>query len=85
VARPSARVRGGRGFDEQRYPKPSIETSSWGPAAKGRLRIRLDKELQGTHLKRWTLESMVPHRCRSARIPWARLISSEAAVRLIST
>jgi len=63
------------GFDEQRYPKPSIEDIELG----GRLReaghrIRLDKQLQGTHLKRWTFESMVHTDLTRRAIPWARLL-----------
>jgi len=37
-------------------------------------RIRLDKQLQGTHLKRWTLRSMVSTDIRRRAIPWSRLI-----------
>src|SRR5437762_2327239 len=37
-------------------------------------RIVLDKQLQGTHLKRWTLRSMVSTDIRRRAIPWSRLI-----------
>jgi glycosyltransferase involved in cell wall biosynthesis len=36
-------------------------------------RIRLDKALQGTHLKRWSLRSMVHTDVTRRAIPWARL------------
>ena len=63
------------GFDEQRYPKPSIEDIELGDRLrKAGYRIRLDKDLKGTHLKRWTLESMVRTDLARRAIPWARLI-----------
>jgi GT2 family glycosyltransferase len=37
-------------------------------------RIMLDKRLNGTHLKRWTLRSMVSTDIRRRAIPWSRLI-----------
>ncbi len=63
------------GFDEARYDTPSIEDIELG----GRLRraghrIVLDKQLQGTHLKRWTLRSMVGTDLWRRAIPWSRLI-----------
>lgn len=36
-------------------------------------RIRLDKAIQGTHLKRWTLRSMMHTDVTRRAIPWARL------------
>jgi GT2 family glycosyltransferase len=63
------------GFDAASFPAPSVEDIELGY----RLRraghhIRLDKALQATHLKRWTLWSVIQTDiCRRA-IPWARLI-----------
>ncbi len=37
-------------------------------------RIRVDPAIQGTHLKRWTLASMIETDVRRRAIPWARLI-----------
>ena len=37
-------------------------------------RIRVDPSIQGTHLKRWTLASMVKTDVWGRAIPWARLI-----------
>ncbi len=37
-------------------------------------RILLDKALQGTHLKRWTLRSLIRTDIISRAIPWSRLI-----------
>lgn len=63
------------GFDAQRFPVPSIEDIEFGY----RLRragygILLDKMLQGTHLKRWTLRSVIRTDVRCRAVPWSRLI-----------
>jgi cellulose synthase/poly-beta-1,6-N-acetylglucosamine synthase-like glycosyltransferase len=63
------------GFDETRYRHPSIEDIELG----GRLRatgfrIVLDPTLQVTHLKQWTLVSMVATDVARRAIPWARLL-----------
>src|SRR5262249_49258787 len=43
------------GFDIVRFPRPSIEDVELGyRLCTAGYRIRLDKELQATHLKRWT-------------------------------
>ena len=47
------------GFDARRYPRPSIEDVELGGRLSGRGRLVLDPALQGTHLKEWTLASMV--------------------------
>jgi GT2 family glycosyltransferase len=62
------------GFDE-RYQRPSIEDIELG----GRLvraghRVRLDKRLRGTHLKRWTLARLLLVDIRDRAYPWARLL-----------
>src|SRR5690606_23765969 len=43
-------------------------------------RILLDKELQGTHLKRWTLRSVLQTDIRCRALPWARLILESRCV-----
>ena len=49
------------GFDEARYPRPSIEDIELGlRLSKAGKKIRLNKTLQGTHLKKWTLTGLVP-------------------------
>lgn len=63
------------GFDAKRFPRPSIEDIELG----GRLRkaghrILLDPEIQGTHLKRWNLASMIRTDITCRAIPWTRLI-----------
>ncbi len=63
------------GFDEQRFPRASIEDIEFG----GRLvaaggRIELDPTLRGAHLKRWTLVGMVRTDFSRRAVPWVRLI-----------
>ena len=63
------------GFDERRFPRPSIEDIELGV----RLRrsghtILLDRTIQGTHLKRWGLVSMIRTDITQRALPWSRLI-----------
>jgi len=70
------------GFDEALYPRPSIEDIELGyriVAAGGR--IRLAKDVQVKHLKRWRLVSMVLSDVRDRGIPWTRLILSRRTIR----
>ena len=63
------------GFDEERFRAPSIEDIELGYRLRRRGHlILLDRELQGTHLKRWTLRSLVWTDVRSRAAPWARLL-----------
>lgn len=62
------------GFDEARYPYPSIEDIELGD----RLRIsgatvQLDPSIMGTHLKTWTLRSMVWTDFVRRGVPWISL------------
>jgi glycosyltransferase involved in cell wall biosynthesis len=63
------------GFDARRFPRPSIEDIELGYRIKalGCL-ILLDKELQATHLKRWTFYSMIRTDVSCRAVPWSRLI-----------
>ncbi|HEU4370168.1 MAG TPA: glycosyl transferase, partial [Methylomirabilota bacterium] len=62
------------GFDARRFPRPSIEDIELGYRLRAAgHRILLDKELQGTHLKRWTLRSVVTTDVTCRAVPWARL------------
>lgn len=63
------------GFDEQRYRRPAIEDIELGTwvSAAGR-RIVLDKRVQCTHLKRWTLMSLIRTDVFDRGIPWTRLM-----------
>jgi glycosyltransferase involved in cell wall biosynthesis len=63
------------GFDVERYPRPAIEDIELGyrMRTKGH-RILLDKQLQGKHLKRWTLRSMLHADIFCRAVPWSKLI-----------
>ncbi len=62
------------GFDAGRYPRPSIEDIELGMRlhAAGR-RIALDPRARGTHLKRWTLRSMLRTDLALRGAPWVAL------------
>jgi hypothetical protein len=63
------------GFDAKRYRLPSVEDIELGTRiVRGGGRIVLDPALQGTHLKEWTLGSMVRTDFRQRGIPWAELL-----------
>jgi GT2 family glycosyltransferase len=48
------------GFNERRFPQPSIENIELGyRLGRAGYRIFFDKSLQSTHLKRWTLRSII--------------------------
>jgi glycosyltransferase involved in cell wall biosynthesis len=62
------------GFDERRFTRPSIEDIELGYQLRGAgYRILLDKGLYGTHLKRWSLWSMIRTDITCRAIPWSRL------------
>ncbi len=62
------------GFDAGRYPRPSIEDVELGARlhAAGR-RIVLEPRARGTHLKRWTLRSMLRADLVLRGAPWVAL------------
>ncbi|MFP5364042.1 MAG: glycosyltransferase [Thermoleophilia bacterium] len=62
------------GFDAVRYPRPSIEDIELGMRlhAAGH-RIALDPRVRGTHLKRWTLSSMLRTDLAARGAPWVAL------------
>jgi GT2 family glycosyltransferase len=63
------------GFDEHRYARPSIEDVELGlRLSSAGHRIRLDPELQGTHLKSWTLRQMVATDVLHRGAPWVDLM-----------
>lgn len=59
------------GFDETRYRHPSIEDIELGHRlwAAGHT-MRLDPQIQGTHLKRWGLGSMIRTDFARRGVPW---------------
>jgi GT2 family glycosyltransferase len=63
------------GFDEERFPKPSVEDIELGMRvhAQGG-RILLDPAIQGKHLKAWTLVNMAKTDLLRRGVPWLRLV-----------
>jgi glycosyltransferase involved in cell wall biosynthesis len=62
------------GFDE-RYRRPTIEDIEFGwRCVHANHRVRLDKQLQGTHMKQWTLSEIVKVDIRDRAYPWSNLI-----------
>jgi GT2 family glycosyltransferase len=62
------------GFNEERFPRPSIEDVELGwRLADAGARMQLDPGLQVTHLKRWTLTKLVTTDLRQRAIPWMQL------------
>lgn len=65
------------GFDAERYPRPQIEDIELAARLRPFGRLRLDPNLQVTHLKRWDLRSVVQTDIVSRAIPWARLLAEQ--------
>jgi GT2 family glycosyltransferase len=63
------------GFDDRRFLSPSVEDIELGLrlAAAGHA-IRLDPEIQGTHLKRWGLRTMLLTDLLYRGMPWTALL-----------
>lgn len=69
------------GFDAQKYGKPMIEDIELGfRIVKAGYRIRLNKELQVSHLKKWTLRSLLRADILYRAIPWTWLILESGQV-----
>ena len=62
------------GFDAGRYPRPQIEDIELGYRLREKGRTRLDPEMQATHLKRWTLASVVRTDVCARALPWTALL-----------
>ena len=63
------------GFDAQRYSRPAIEDielGTWVSAAGHR--IVLDSQIKATHLKRWTLWSLLKTDISARGVPWMGLM-----------
>lgn len=69
------------GFNATDYPHPSIEDIELGFRLKQKeLWIRLDKRLQGKHLKRWNTLSLLKADILYRAYPWSRLIADSGEV-----
>jgi GT2 family glycosyltransferase len=62
------------GFDEQRYSRCMEDIEFGYRLRRFGYRIVLEKAAQGTHLKRWTLRSMISTDVRCRAIPWSQLL-----------
>ena len=62
------------GFDATRYPHPSIEDIELGYRLAEHGPIELDGRILGTHLKEWTLGSMIATDFMRRGVPWVELI-----------
>ena len=70
------------GFNETLYARPSIEDIELGyRIVAGGGHIRLVKDVQVKHLKRWRLISMLRSDIEDRGIPWTRLILSRRTAR----
>lgn len=64
-----------QGFDQRRFPEPSIEDIELGLRIwKGGYRILLDKELKVKHLKHWEWRSWLKTDIFRRAVPWSQLI-----------
>lgn len=62
------------GFDAELYPRPMIEDIELGLRMRAHGATRLDPELRVTHLKRWTVKSVIQTDIVHRAIPWTKLI-----------
>ena len=63
------------GFDATRYRHPSIEDIELGyRLSLGGQKIRLNKQLQVKHLKKWTFRSLLKADIVHRAVPWTKLI-----------
>ena len=63
------------GFDDVSYRRPEMEDVELGYRLRDAgHRIVLDPQVQGTHLKRWTLGGMLASDFTRRGLPWARLL-----------
>jgi hypothetical protein len=69
------------GFDAHLYPYPSIEDIELGIRMVERnYEIRLEPQLQGKHLKRWTIASLLKADILYRAYPWSKLIANRGVL-----
>lgn len=68
------------GFDAERYPRPMIEDIELSLRLRPLGRTALDPALQVTHLKRWTVRSVIATDVFSRALPWSKLIAETGAM-----
>jgi GT2 family glycosyltransferase len=62
------------GFDEKRFTRFMEDIELGYRLRRAGYRILLDRAIQGTHLKRWTLRSLIRTDTLGRAVPWTRLI-----------
>lgn len=68
------------GFDEERFPDPSVEDIELGlRLARSGAAIELDPRIQGKHLKAWTVRQMVHTDFARRALPWMALLLTSRA------
>jgi len=68
-------------YDEWRFSRPQIEDVELGYRMSARgYHIRLQPDIQVTHLKRWTFRSMLKADFMDRGVPWARLLAEQRAL-----
>jgi len=64
-----------KGFDHKKFAEPSIEDIEFGYRMRENgYKIKLDKDLQVTHLKHWGWYSMIKTDIFNRAVPWSKLI-----------
>ena len=70
-----------RGFDTERYNRPSIEDIELGYRLRANgHRILLNPSVQGTHLKHWSFFNLIHTEVIRRAIPWSRLMLQESGL-----
>ena len=73
------------GYDGERYAEPSIEDIELGQRLRARGgRILVDKAMQATHLKHWSLRTMLATDIFKRALPWARLLRLSPTTRVLN-
>lgn len=68
------------GFDEERFPHPSVEDIELGlRLVRSGAAIELDPRIQGKHLKAWTVRQMVHTDFARRALPWMDLLLTARA------
>lgn len=74
------------GFDERRFPRPSIEDIEMGyRLADAGYRIRFQPDLTVKHLKAWTLAGLIRSDVLDRGVPWTELMPAAGGSRTSST
>ena len=69
------------GFDAELFPRPSIEDIELGYRLRERgFTVRLCREIQVKHLKRWTLAGLIRTDVLDRGVPWTRLMLARGFV-----